>query len=71
MRFSLSKISRVGIVLLRGSRTVFSTSATFPYGVHAFTIPKPGRRGQFTVDMSASDLAGNFTRTAGTIDISR
>jgi hypothetical protein len=69
LRFQLSKISRVGIVVSQGATTKFSTSASFPYGVRNFTLPaqKPGL---YSVTLTATDLAGNFTRTSGTLNIS-
>ncbi len=71
LSFRLSKISRVGIVVLRGGQTVFSTSATFPYGVHSFAIPAITRTGQYTIHLAATDLAGNFKRIVGSIQITR
>ncbi len=66
LRFRLSKVSRVGIVLLHGSQTILSTSAQFPHGVHAFSVP-PLRRGTYTVHLGATDLAGNFHRVTGSL----
>ena len=43
IRFRLSKVSHVGIVVLAGNTTAFSTSATFAHGVGAFSIPPPKR----------------------------
>jgi D-glucuronyl C5-epimerase C-terminus len=71
LSFRLSKISHVGVVVLRGTRTVFSTSATFPYGVHSFAIPAIKRTGQYTIHLAATDLAGNFNRIVGTVQITR
>ena len=71
LSFRLSKISRVGIVVLRGSQTVFSTSATFPYGVHSFAVPAIKRAGQYTIHLAATDLAGNFNRIVGSVQITR
>jgi hypothetical protein len=71
LSFRLSKISRVGIVVLRGSQTVFSTSATFPYGVHSFAVPAIKRTGQYTIHLAATDLAGNFSRIVGSVQITR
>ena len=68
LRFRLSKVSRVGIVVARGSQTVFATSASFPYGVGSFSIPKLGGGG-YTITLTATDLAGNFTRTPGTLTV--
>ena len=69
VRFRLSKYSHVGIVLVHGSQTVFLTSASFGYGAAAFAIPPLARRGQYTVRLAATDLAGNFNRTVGTLNV--
>ncbi len=66
--FQLSKASRVGLVLLNGSQTAFSTSASFGYGSNSFAIPKLPA-GTYAVHMSATDLAGNFTRVTGTLQV--
>jgi D-glucuronyl C5-epimerase C-terminus len=71
IRFRLSKISRVGIVVLAGDTTIFSTSATFVHGVGSFSIPRPTRTGVYTLRLSATDLAGNFNRIVGTLSVSR
>jgi hypothetical protein len=69
--FRLSKESHVGIVLTRGSQTVFQTSATFPYGVHSFSIPPLGQTGQYGVRLAATDLAGNFGRITGVLTVTK
>ncbi len=69
LRFRLSKISHVGIVVTQGSTTKFLTSASLPYGVRNFTVPGL-RPGSYSVTLTATDLAGNFTRTLGTLSIS-
>jgi hypothetical protein len=69
VRFRLSKISQVGIVIAHGANTVFETSATLPYGVDHFTVPALKRAGTYTVRMSATDLAGNFARISGTLQV--
>jgi hypothetical protein len=66
LRFRLSKVSHVGIVILRGSRTVLATSASFPYGRHGFAVPAL-RRGSYVVHLAATDLAGNFHRSIGSL----
>jgi D-glucuronyl C5-epimerase-like protein len=60
LRFGLSKMSRVGITIRRGARTIEATSATFPYGIHTFSVPRLSA-GSYTVTLSAVDLAGNET----------
>jgi D-glucuronyl C5-epimerase C-terminus len=70
VRFRLSKISRVGIVLVRGNTTAFSTSASFSHGVHTFAVPALKHRGTYAVRLAATDLAGNFGRIVGTLKVS-
>jgi hypothetical protein len=67
--FRVSKISHVGIVILRGSQTVLATSAYFGYGVHSFAIPALAR-GSYTVRIAATDLASNFARIVGSLQAS-
>lgn len=71
LRFRLSKISRVGIVVTQGTTTSFETSASFPYGVDRFTIPALKRAGTYGIRLAATDLAGNFARITGTLQVSR
>ena len=71
LRFLLSKISHVGITITRGTRTVFATSANFPYGTDAFTVPALAHPGSYGVLLTATDLAGNAQRITGTLQISR
>jgi len=69
--FRLSKVSRVGIVVIGpGGHTLFSTSASFGYGSRSFTVPALKHKGTYTIHMSATDLAGNFSRIVGTIQVS-
>jgi hypothetical protein len=56
-------------VIAHGANTVFETSATLPYGVDHFTVPALKRAGTYTVRMSATDLAGNFARISGTLQV--
>jgi D-glucuronyl C5-epimerase-like protein len=71
LRFRLSKYSHVGIVITQGSRTVFSTSANFPYGVDNFTVPRLRQSGTYDVVLAATDLAGNFARVTGSLQVSK
>jgi hypothetical protein len=71
LRFSLSKISHVGITIRDGAQnTQFLTSASFPYGTDHFTVPPLKRAGTYSVTLTATDLAGNFTRITGTLTVS-
>jgi hypothetical protein len=68
--FQLSKYSRVGIVVIGpGGHTLFSTSASFGYGTRSFTVPPLKHKGTYTIRLSATDLAGNFNKIMGTIQV--
>ncbi len=70
IRFRLSKISRVGITIVRHGRTTFLTSADFAYGVNAFPIPVLRHTGSYAVRLDATDLAGNYNQIDNTIQVS-
>ncbi len=68
MPFSLSKISNVVINVLSGTQSVYSAAAQFPYGNDTFTIPSLSA-GSYTVELTATDLAGNVGETSGALDV--
>jgi hypothetical protein len=68
--FQLSKVSHVGIVVIGpGGHTLFSTSASFGYGTRSFAVPPLKHKGTYTIHLAATDLAGNFNRIVGTIQV--
>jgi D-glucuronyl C5-epimerase C-terminus len=69
--FEVSKISRVGITVLHGAETLFLTSATFPYGRHVFKIPALPDAGTYTIQLDATDLAGNYNQTSRAVRVFR
>ena len=69
VRFRLSKISYVKMVVRHGGRTVFRASAEFAYGTRGFALPA-SKAGSYTISLAATDLAGNFTRVTGTVTVS-
>lgn len=72
LRFRLSKISHVGVTVTNNAgRTVFATSASFGYGAPSFTIPRIKKAGAYGVVLTATDLAGNFSRITGNLQITR
>jgi hypothetical protein len=70
MRFHLSKISHVGIVVAsRDGHDLVYTSGEYGYGVDRVAVPAL-RRGRYTVRLAATDLAGNVGRFAETLTVS-
>jgi hypothetical protein len=68
LSFRLSKVSQVGIVVTSAGSPVFSTSASFAYGVSTFTVPGL-KAGTYGIRLAATDLAGNFSRITGTLTV--
>jgi D-glucuronyl C5-epimerase C-terminus len=66
--FTVNKVSTVSVTLVRAGKPVFSQTARFGYGRHAFAF-RPRRRGALTVRLRAVDLAGNVGAVAGTIAV--
>jgi hypothetical protein len=67
--FTLSKISNVGITILDGSQqTAFSAANQLAHGTNAFTVPSLAP-GTYTVQLTATDLAGNVGSTSGTLTV--
>jgi hypothetical protein len=64
--FTINKVSTVSVTLLRRGKPVFSGSARFGYGRHAFAY-RPRRPGALEVRLRAVDLAGNVGAVAGRI----
>jgi hypothetical protein len=71
LRFRLSKISHVGVVVTRGASTALYTSASFGYGVDHFTVPALKTPGTYSVTLNGTDLAGNTARVTGTLTVQR
>lgn len=72
LRFHLSKISHVGVTVTNSAdKTVFATSASFGYGARSFTVPRLKQAGAYGVVLTATDLAGNFARVTGNLQITR
>jgi hypothetical protein len=71
VQVSLSKISTVKITVRRGSRTVWSNSATVEHGRPKLLWTTPAQTGAYTVTITATDLAGNFSTANGTITLTK
>jgi D-glucuronyl C5-epimerase-like protein len=70
VQMSLSKISTVDMTVRLGARAVWSNSATVERGKPKLLWITPSTGGTFTVTLTATDLAGNFATTSGTIVVS-
>ena len=66
--FTVNKVSTVAVTMLRKGRPVFTRSARFGYGRHAFAF-RPRTRGGLVVRLRAVDLAGNVGAVAGRIAV--
>lgn len=71
VRFKLSKVARVGMTIRRDGdgATALATSASVPYGTHAYGWTVPRTPGRYDVTLSATDLAGNVGRASGTLQV--
>jgi hypothetical protein len=70
LAFNLNKISRVGLVVARGTQTIYSTSAVVGRGSRFFTWSRPAGPGDYELRVVATDLAGNRSASAsGTLRI--
>jgi hypothetical protein len=67
----LSKISTVSLTIRRGRRVVWTNSATVERGRPRLLWVTPSAGGTFTVTLAATDPAGNFATTNGTIVVGR
>jgi hypothetical protein len=71
VQLSLSKISYVGLVIRRGAKVLWRTSALVPRGRPRLLWPTPRAGGTFSVTLTATDLAGNGASVSGTIVVPR
>jgi hypothetical protein len=67
VQVSLSKISTVDLTIRQGARVVWTNSATVEGGKPKLLWVTPAKGGTFMVSLTATDLAGNFSTTSGTI----
>jgi len=67
VQLALSKISSVSLTVRQGSKVVWTNSATVERGKPRLLWITPAKGGSFSVTLTATDLAGNFSTTSGTI----
>ena len=70
VEISLSKISTVTLTIRRGSKTVWVNRATVGAGHPKLLWITPAGGGSYSVTLTATDLAGNFSTAQGTIQLS-
>jgi len=70
IRFKLSKISRVAIVIKKGTKVV-STLAPGVIGRGTKTYAAPKKAGTYAVTVSATDLAGNAAQATGEVTVKK
>ncbi len=71
VQVSLSKIATVELKIQQGSRVVWRNRATVEHGKPRLLWVTPAGGGNFTVTLTATDLAGNFSTATGSITVSR
>jgi len=69
VEISLSKVSEVRMTVRKGARVVWTNSAELERGKPKLLWVTPAGGGTFTVSFTATDLAGNFTTTGGTVTV--
>jgi hypothetical protein len=71
VQVSLSKISTVKITVRHSGRIVWSNSATVQRGRPRLLWSTPSQTGAYSVTITATDLAGNFSTANGTITLTK
>jgi hypothetical protein len=67
VQVSLSKIATVGLTVRQGTHVVWTNRATVEGGRPKLLWITPAKGGTFTISLTATDLAGNFSTASGTI----
>lgn len=71
VKISLSKESTVTLIVRSGARTVWTNTATVEGGRPRLLFLTPRAGGTFSVTLSATDLAGNFSTAQGSLLVTR
>src|SRR3954452_2661732 len=72
LRFTLSKVSRVTVSVARGTKPLSTISlGTIGHGRRAVAWKAPKRAGDYTVSVSATDLAGNQGGASGDVLVAK
>jgi hypothetical protein len=71
VQISLSKISSVKLIVRQGSKVVWTNGATLEHGKPRLLWITPAKGGTFSIELTATDLAGNFSTANGTVVVGR
>ncbi len=71
VQLSLSKVSTVSLTVRQGSHVVWTNSATVERGRPRLLWITPASGGSFTIQLTATDLAGNVATASGTVVVGR
>ena len=71
LQLSLSKIATVSLTVRQGAKVVWTNSATVERGKPRLLWLTPSNGGSFSVELIATDLAGNVATANGTVVVSR
>jgi hypothetical protein len=71
VQVSLSKIASVRLTVRQGTKVVWTNGATLERGKPRLLWITPAKGGSFSIELTATDLAGNFSTASGTIVVSR
>jgi hypothetical protein len=70
LRLRLSKVSRVGLRVKRAGRVVsIRPAVVVGHGTPSLRWPVPRKAGEYDVELTAVDLAGNVGTAAGTLEV--
>jgi len=70
LRLRLSKVSRVGLRVKRGGRVVsIRPAVVVGHGTPFLRWPVPRKAGEYDIELTAVDLAGNVSTAAGTVEV--
>jgi hypothetical protein len=71
VQLSLSKISSVSLTVRQGSHVVWTNSATVERGKPRLLWTTPAKAGSYSITLTATDLAGNFSTATGAITLAK
>jgi hypothetical protein len=71
VQLSLSKIATVRLTVRQDGRVVWTNSATVERGKPKLLWPTPAKAGAYSITLTATDLAGNFSTAVGTITLAK